>query len=217
MEKELSEGWMDTGCQLGHLVKLWRWARNRGTWLRGKLWLRSCPCQALCPQGYGESEGISFSHMSKDVGCWVFGHTRKGYPLCVEQQCVEYEARPSLDRASVSHWRSGEHKGIQWMRTWLQIQVTKKLKVWLQSCWGGWEKNADFEKQNSFQCTFSRQQNPGLVKEMAKVSVGSAGTWPNCWAAALGLLRLPCLEPGSVLELGGGCWAYGQRGIRKSV
>lgn len=78
--------------------------------------------------------------MSKDVGCWVFGHTRKGYPLCVEQQCVEYEARPSLDRASVSHWCSGEHKGIQWMRTWFQIQATKKLEVWLQSCWGGWER-----------------------------------------------------------------------------
>lgn len=56
MEKGLSQVWMDTGCHLGHLVRLWRWAVNRSIWLRGKLWLKSCPCQDNVAMGLCENK-----------------------------------------------------------------------------------------------------------------------------------------------------------------
>lgn len=197
---------MDTGCQLDHLVKLWRWARNRGTWPRGKLWLKSCPRQAMCSQGCGESERISFSNMYKDVGCWLL--------LLSSSACSLRQGQASTGHLSVTEAAESIREYSEWGHGFR----SKLLKNWKLGCGVAGvaerEENADFEKQRYHSVT--RQQNSGLVKEMAKVSLESAGGWPNlsCYSGAP---RAPFTWVGVGPRAWGWCWGYGKKGIRKSV
>lgn len=69
---------------------------NRGTWLREKLWLKSCPCQDRWPWGYVKTEGVSFLNLHKDASYWVVllgcdrrqSHQKSRAPVAEEAESV---------------------------------------------------------------------------------------------------------------------------------
>lgn len=165
-------------------------ARNRGPCPRGELWLKSCPCQGIVPtwQGWRARRAVLVQYAQR---CRLLGKT-------VEQQCVVCKPRPRSGRVVTVLTEAAGALGDGVDGDMVQIQVTKKLEVSLQSRWG--EKEECLQTSPNKDVLQWAAGISGLVKETVKVHGESARTWPNCGGATPGLLRLPFLGAGISLR-----------------